>query len=192
MIQQIGTVLLAVTAACCASVECLNLARAEQSAGAAHLTCLQYRPLEEESYKKFRPPNPISAADGMGVGRRQTKIKTCNGLRTISEVDPPAAPASPKVAAKTQPPRNGEDLERQRARLHASALALYKATSTDAETFTAALLLPEIRRKVETALQQKLSDEQCRELARKARAEALYWYQYMQGLERDEAGDGKR
>ena len=184
MIRQLGTVLLVLSAACCASVEGSNPARAAQPAGLAHLTGLQYGPLEEDSYMKFRPSNPTSLADGIAVDHRQTDPKTCTELRGISEVDPPAAPAPPKAAARTQPPRNAQELERQRARFHASALALYKAASRDAETFTAALLLPEIRRKVETALRQKLSDDQCRGLARQARAEALYWYEYMQGLER--------
>ena len=91
---------------------------------------------------KISNGNPTSLADGIAVDHRQTDPKTCTELRGISEVDPPAAPAPPKAAARTQPPRNAQELERQRARFHASALALYKATSRDAETFTAALLLP--------------------------------------------------
>jgi hypothetical protein len=68
--------------------------------------------------------------------------------------------------------------------LHRNAQDLYKATSRDAETFEAALLIPEIRLKLEHALHQKLSDRMLRRLATQAKLEALYWYKYMQGLER--------
>jgi hypothetical protein len=70
------------------------------------------------------------------------------------------------------------------ARLHRAAAELYQATSRDAETFEAALLIPEIRLRLEQALHQKLSDQMLRRLASQAKAEARYWYSYMQGLER--------
>jgi hypothetical protein len=128
---------------------------------------------------------PVQQLDVAG-----TDIKTRGGLRATSKADLPAYSTSPKATAGTQTPRaNGPESAPQRAcRLHDSALALYKATSRDAETFTAALLLPDVRRKVEAALQQKLSNEQCRKLAQQAQAEAIYWYKYMQGLERAEIG----
>jgi hypothetical protein len=118
--------------------------------------------------------------------------KTRGELCTSSETDLPAHSTSPKATAGMPAPRvNARESAPQRARrLHDDALALYKATSKDAETFTAALLLPEVRRKVEAALRQKLTNEQCRKLAQQAQAEAIYWYQYMQDLERAEIGAG--
>ena len=65
-----------------------------------------------------------------------------------------------------------------------SAEELYKATSRDAETFEAALLIPEIRLKLERALHQKLPDQLLRRLEFQAKEEALYWYKYMQSLDR--------
>lgn len=65
-----------------------------------------------------------------------------------------------------------------------SAEELYKATSRDAETFEAALLIPEVRLKLERALHQKLPDQLLKRLAFQAKMEALYWYKYMQGLDR--------
>jgi hypothetical protein len=64
---------------------------------------------------------------------------------------------------------------------------LYKATSRDAETFEAALLIPEIRLKLERALHQKLSDQMLHRLAGQAKLEAIFWYKYMQGLEQRRA-----
>jgi len=59
---------------------------------------------------------------------------------------------------------------------------LYVATSRDAQTFGAALLIPEVRQKIEKVLG-PLSDFKLKELAAQSNAEALYWYKYMQGLE---------
>jgi hypothetical protein len=76
------------------------------------------------------------------------------------------------------------DAHATEAQLHRAAEQLYQATSRDAETFEAALLIPEIRLRLEQALHQKLSDQMLRRLASQAKAEARYWYSYMQGLER--------
>jgi len=65
-----------------------------------------------------------------------------------------------------------------------TAEELYKATSRDAETFEAALWIPEIRMKLERALHQKLPDELLRHLADQSKLEARYWYQYMQNVDR--------
>jgi hypothetical protein len=86
-----------------------------------------------------------------------------------------AAPSPVRPVAQ-QGPRT-EQLRRK-------AEELYKATSRDAETFEAALLIPEIRLKIERALHQKVSDQMLRRLADQARSEAIFWYQYMQGLEK--------
>lgn len=67
-------------------------------------------------------------------------------------------------------------------KLHHMAEELYIATSRDAQTFKAALLIPEIRQKLEQVLG-PLSDEKLKALAAQSNAEAIYWYKYMQGLE---------
>jgi hypothetical protein len=86
---------------------------------------------------------------------------------------------------------DGPQLTQQHARPppYATAEALYKATSRDAEIFTVALLLPDIRRKVEKVLGEKLSDDRCRMMAKQAQAEALYWYKYTLDLERGECNE---
>ncbi|HEX2152011.1 MAG TPA: hypothetical protein VHG31_08450 [Stellaceae bacterium] len=63
-----------------------------------------------------------------------------------------------------------------------TAEALYKAANSDADTFQAALLIPEIRKKIEAALGKRLSDAQLRALIDNNRAEAVSWYGYMQNL----------
>jgi hypothetical protein len=194
MTRRAGTAILALLAAGAMQGQQLNRASAEPPA-VARLMGLQNRPVEEGTRGTFQPSNPnLTRADGWWGDAYQADSNTSGGFRVISAADPPAAPAPPKAPVGAQTPRpNGRELKGQQAReLHATALALYKATSRDAETFTAALLLPEIRRKLEAALHQKLSDEQCRGLARQSQAEALYWYKYMQGLERAEAGAGDR
>jgi len=98
-----------------------------------------------------------------------------------------STPANPSFGHLESDPRRPQRLIAQQAaaneQLRRKAEALYKATGSDAETFEAALLIPEIRLKIESALHQKLSDQMLRRLAAQAKAEAVYWYQYMQGLE---------
>ena len=67
--------------------------------------------------------------------------------------------------------------ERQR-----TAEALYKAANSDADTFQAALLIPEVRKKIEAALGRAPSDKQLRALVDSNRTEAVYWYGYAQRL----------
>jgi hypothetical protein len=193
MTRPIATALLAVIVAGWAPVQQHATASAALPAELAYLVCLQHPRLAEARCRKFHLPDPaLATADALCVGSYQADIKTCGELRVASPGDPPAHSA-PAATVETQTPRpNGQGLAQRRIRqLDATAQALYKATSRDAETFTAALLLPDVRRKIEAVLRQKLSDEQCRVLARKAQAEALYWYRYMQGLERVEAGDAR-
>jgi hypothetical protein len=195
MTQQTGTAILALLAAATVQAQQLKLASAEPPPALASLMGSQDRPMEEGTRRIFDPPDPnLTRADGRWGDAQKADSKITGEFRATSDADPLADLTSPKAAPGAQTPRpNDRKLKRQRAReLHATALALYKATSSDAETFTAALLLPEVRRKVEAALHQKLSDEQCRGLTRQAQAEALYWYKYMQGLERAEAGANER
>ena len=60
--------------------------------------------------------------------------------------------------------------------------ALYKAANSDADTFQAALLIPEVRKKIEAALGRRLSDAQLRALIDNNRTEAIYWYGYLRRL----------
>ena len=71
--------------------------------------------------------------------------------------------------------------------LHHTAQELYTATSEDVHTFAAAQLIPELRTRIERALHRQLSNVDLRRLAIHAQAEALYWYQYMQGIEKLES-----
>ena len=68
--------------------------------------------------------------------------------------------------------------ERQR-----TAEALYRAANSDADTFQAALLIPEVRKRIEAALGRRLSDTELRAMIDNNRTEALYWYGYAQRLE---------
>lgn len=98
------------------------------------------------------------------------------GLVSVNHFSVEAATAS---APPVRPIAQGQSTEQ----LWRKAQELYKATSRDAETFEAALLIPEIRLKIETALHQKLSDQMLRRLVNQSRSEAVFWYKYMQGLE---------
>jgi hypothetical protein len=181
----IGLAILALIAAGCPPAQQLSPARADQPSDVAPLTSWQHR--QAGGAAKNLQSAPLSGrAGGIGAAYHQADSRICGELPATPDANPPAALAAPKQTGGpgTPPARQRE--------LHATALALYKATSRDAETFTAALLVPEVRRKVEAALGQKLSDEQCRAMVRQARAEALYWYQYMQGLERADAGIDSR
>jgi hypothetical protein len=57
--------------------------------------------------------------------------------------------------------------------------ALYKAANSDADTFEAALLIPEVRKKIEAALGRPLSDARLRAMIDNNRTEAIYRYGYL-------------
>jgi len=163
-----------------------DLANVVEPSEIANIMCLQKHPGDEAACSGMRLPDPTSAmAYGMCLQYHRLDLKACNDLRATYEAElraylsqPGPAPSSQGTAA------NPPQLPAQRAReLHKTAEALYKATSTDAQTFEAALLLPDIRQKIAAVLRQNLSDEKLRTLATQARSEALYWYAYMQGLE---------
>ncbi len=92
------------------------------------------------------------------------------------EATRPHAPSGRPAAA-------GPQLNGDRSRvLYRTAAELFKASNSDAETFQAALVIPEIRRKIEAALRRPLSDAALNALVAKTRAEAVYWYRYLQQL----------
>jgi hypothetical protein len=94
-----------------------------------------------------------------------------------------AAGASPRVSAAASGVSIRSPAEDQSYhRWHDMAERLYVATSRDAQTFQAALLIPEVRRKIEKVLG-PLSDLKLKQLAAQSNAEAIYWYEYIQGME---------
>lgn len=171
----------------CTSAPRPDLAGAVQPSEIASAMCLQNRPGDDAACTGFRLPDPTSAmAYGTCLEYHRLDAKACNELRAAYESELRAYLASPEPAG-TSPvaTANRAPMTAPRAHeLHRSAEALYKATSTDAQTFEAALLIPDVRQKIAAVLRQNLSDEKLRTLASQARSEALYWYAYMQGLER--------
>src|SRR3954454_7833988 len=140
-----------------AAVDCENVQPAQFASEIAYATCLDYN-------------------------RRDPR--TCSRLRQAYEDDIRAQLAARQSsAAETSLSEKRRALsglqagERQR-----TAEALYRAANSDADTFQAALLIPEVRKKIEAALGKRLSDAQLRALVENNRAEAVYWYGYAQNL----------
>ena len=142
---------------------CQNLQLPDPSSTLAYPTCLEYHRLD---------------------------VKACSDLRSAYEGELRAylVSTAPSAATPSAAPEQPPTLVQQENVPYQTAAALYKATSTDAQTFTAALLIPEVRRKVEAALRQSLSDDKLRKLADQAKAESLHWYAYLQRLERQPGG----
>ncbi|HTV30526.1 MAG TPA: hypothetical protein VMF32_22470 [Xanthobacteraceae bacterium] len=103
------------------------------------------------------------------------------GRAAVGPVTPGPSPTI-NVAASRGPAGSATVEGKSAHRWHDMAEKLYVATSRDAQTFGAALLIPEVRQKIEKVLG-PLSDFKLKELAAQSNAEALYWYKYMQGLE---------
>jgi hypothetical protein len=155
----------------------------------ASALCEQSHPGDPAPCKALQLPDPTSAmAYGMCLQYHRLDVKACKDLRGVYEADLRAYLSQPWPEPNSQVrTANAPRMPAQRARdLHKTAEALYKATSTDAQTFEAALLIPDVRQKIAAVLRQNLSDEKLHTLASQARSEALYWYAYMQGLERAE------
>src|SRR5215213_11238510 len=135
-----------------------------------------------ESAQPAHPASAIAYATCLDYNRRDSR--TCSRLRQAYEDDIRAqlAALQPPVVemSSSEKPRALSGLqagERQR-----TAEALYRAANSDADTFQAALLIPEIRKKIEAALGRRLSDTQLRALIDSNRTEAVYWYGYAQRL----------
>lgn len=153
----------------------------------ADALCQQSGPGDAAVCKALQLPDPTSAiAYGMCLQYHRLDIRACKDLRGVYEAELRAylSRSGPEPNSQVAT-ANAPQMPAQRAReLHKTAEALYKATSTDAQTFEAALLIPDVRQKIAAVLRQNLSDEKLHTLASQARSEALYWYAYMQGLER--------
>ncbi len=180
----VAAAVLAAVAACQPSTE-LALREAAQPAVIATAMCSQYRPHDAAACDRFRLPergSEVAYAECLEYNRRD--LKRCGALRLAYEADlhayldaeRPRSPAPPP--AETVPDGN-----RSRV-LRSTAAELFKASDSDADTFEAALLIPDVRRKIEAALHQRLTDDQLRTLVKKTRAEARYWYAYSQELDR--------
>lgn len=176
-IRQFSAVVLALVIAGCVPVSQHD--STTRSSDISRQGCLKGQDAKNEACPKPPLPNPIStpAPDNCDHSN-QADSKNCRAtLQTGHRAEEAAGAPTPEK-------RNVKFDGQGARRYHAMAEALYKATSRDAETFTAAALILEIRRKVETVMGRKLTNEQLQKLAGQARAEALYWYKYMQGLER--------
>ena len=154
----------------------------------AYTTCLEYRSADRMPCKGLQLPNLASQlAYSMCLEYHPKDAAPCNRLRDAYRADLRAyleslkAAAGPDAAKAGQAPRLDP---RRAAELHHTAEELYKATSRDADIFAAALLVAATRHHVEGVLGRALSDQQLHALADQSRAEAVYWYKYMQGLER--------
>jgi hypothetical protein len=175
----------------CAPAGRPGLAEAVAPADIAHAMCLQIHPGEDATCERLQPPSRASGtAYRLCLDYHPGDARPCRKVREAYEADLRAFLTAPphRADAAIPSPVGAELGPRRYRRLHQQAEALYVATSRDAQSFEAALLIPEVRRKVEAVIGPNLSDDQLRGMAAKSRAEALYWYEYMQGLERGDAG----
>ena len=146
----------AVAAAICREVRtdaaggCESLRLTDRASETAYATCLDYN-------------------------RRD--LRACDRLRQAYEDDIRAQLAAQRPPVETSP-SVGRRMSpgSQKGEGQPPAEALYKAANSDADTFQAALLIPEVRKKIEAALGKRLSDAQLRALIDNNRAEAVYWY----------------
>ncbi|HYU12330.1 MAG TPA: hypothetical protein VEK82_07135 [Stellaceae bacterium] len=175
--------LVAVIAGCSSAPD-----KADDPSEIAYATCLEYRSGDPMPCRGLRLPDPASqVAYGMCLEYHPKDAAPCNRLRNAYRADLRAYLESLKAAAGSDPAKAGQAprLDSRRvAELHHTAEELYKATSRDADIFANALLVAAMRRHVEGILGRPLSDQELRALADQSRAEAVYWYKYMQGLER--------
>jgi hypothetical protein len=134
----------------------------------------------------------IAYATCLDYNRRD--FRACGRLRQAYEDDLRAQLATPKLslADVTSSEKQSALAVLPAGEQYRTAEALYKASNSDADTFQAALLIPEVRKKIEAALGRRLSDEQLRALIDRNRAEAVQWYGYAQHLRPVETAGEKR
>lgn len=136
-----------------------------------------------ENVRLANRASEIAYATCLGYNRRDLLV--CSRLRQAYEDDIRAEFGTRQPPGTAGPPSS--EKHRALAGLQADAQyrtaeALYKAANSDADTFQAALLIPDIRKKIETALGTRLSDAQLRALIDNNRAEAVSWYGFAQRL----------
>ena len=162
--------------------------KADDPSEIAYATCVEYRSEDGMPCKGLQLPDPASQlAYRMCLEYHPKNAAPCNRLRDAYRSDLRAYLESLKAAAGADPAKAGQALRldpRRAAELHHTAEELYKATSRDADIFATALLVAAMHHHVEGVLGRALSNQELRALADQSRAEAVYWYKYMQGLER--------
>jgi hypothetical protein len=170
----------------CAASGHPDLAAAVQPTDIAYAMCLRYRPGGEAACSGLQLPlRQSETAYRLCLDYHPGDARPCRKVRDAYEADlksflePVKSPAA-SVAPRAEPPEIASQNPRQRYR---TAEQMYIATSRDAQTFEAALLIPEVRRKVQAVLGPDLTDEKLQALAAQSKGEAIYWYRYMQGLE---------
>ncbi len=175
--------LVAVIAGCSSAPD-----KADDPSEIAYATCLEYRGEDRMPCRGLQLPDPASQlAYSMCLEYHPKDAAPCNRLRDAYRADLRAYLESLKAAAGPDPAKAGQAPRldpRRVADLHHTAEELYKATSRDVDIFANALLVAAMRRRVEGILGRTLSDQELRALADQSRTEAVYWYKYMQGLER--------
>lgn len=169
-----------------------QLATAVTPTDIAYAVCAQVRPGQPASCDGVELPMKASeTAYNVCLGYHPgDSERACKHVREAYEADlraylaprtavqtPAPAPAKPDMPA----PPTGSFKQR-----YATARAMYVATSRDAQTFEAALLIPTVRSRV-SAVIGNLDDAKLHALAAQSKAEAMYWYQYMQTLDQGAA-----
>jgi hypothetical protein len=156
----------AVVAAVCREVRagdaggCESVHLTDRASEIAYATCLDYNRRDLRACGRLRQAYE-DAIRAQLAAQKPAVVETSSSDRRGTLSGPPKGAGPQK--GEGQPP----------------AEALYKAANSDADTFQAALLIPEIRKKIEAALGKPLSDAQLRALVDNSRAEAVYWYGQM-------------
>jgi hypothetical protein len=173
----------------CAPTGHPDVASAVSPADVTYAVCAQSRPGNDASCNGLQTPDRASeVAYSLCLDYHTLDPAACKPLREAYEADLRAYLAAPQeTAQRPEPPAGVDDTlaGRSYAAQHRTAEQMYIATSRDAQTFEAALLIPDVRRKVERLLGPGLTDDKLQAMADKSQSEAQYWYGYMQSLERE-------
>lgn len=171
----------------CAPAGPPDLATAVKPADIAYALCAQARPGTEATCSGLHLPlRESETAYSLCLDYHPGDARPCRKVREAYEADlkaflVPGKSSAAIVSPRAEPPEIAAGSYRQRYR---TAEQMYIATSRDAQTFEAALLIPEVRRRVQAVLGPDLTDEKLHALAAQSKGEAIYWYHYMQGLEK--------
>lgn len=173
----------------CAPTGRPDLTAVVSPADIAYAVCAQSRPGNEASCSGVPAPDRASkVAYSLCLDYHKLDPEACKSLRETYVADLRTTPTKPYEAGQGVEGPGGTANElagRSYAARHRTAEEMYIATSRDAQTFEAALLIPDVRRKVERLLGPNLTDDKLRAMADKSQSEARYWYGYMQNLERE-------
>lgn len=155
----------AVAAAICREVRadeaegCEGVRLSDRASEIAYATCLDYNRRDLRGCDRLRRAYEDAIRAQLGAQKPPVETSPSDRRRTLAGSQNGAGPRKDE----RQPP----------------AEALYKAANSDADTFQAALLIPDVRKKIEAALGKPLSDAQLRALIDNNRTEAVYWYDQM-------------